>query len=43
MYAIREEQGRFPDYPSDEEGGSNLIFSPDTVYQVENDLSPSLF
>lgn len=27
----KEEQGKFPDYPSDEEGGSNLIFNPDLV------------
>ena len=25
---FREEQGKFPDYPSDEEGGSALIFHP---------------
>ena len=28
---VREEQGKFPDYPSDEEGGSALIFNPDLV------------
>ena len=27
----KEEQGKFPEYPSDEEGGSNLIFNPDAV------------
>ena len=27
----QEEQGKFPEYPSDEEGGSNLIFNPDAV------------
>lgn len=27
----REDQGKFPDYPSDEEGGSALIFNPDLV------------
>ena len=29
----KEEQGKFPEYPSDEEGGSNLIFNPDAVIQ----------
>ena len=32
----REEQGKFPDYPSDEEGGSAAIFHPETVTQVRN-------
>ena len=30
----KEEQGKFPDYPSDEEGGSNLIFNPDLVHNL---------
>ena len=33
----REEQGKFPDYPSDEEGGSALIFNPDSVHAVDSD------
>ena len=28
---MREEQDKFPDYPSDEEGGSALIFNPESV------------
>ena len=31
---FRDEQGRFPDYPSDDEGGSNAVFHPENVYQV---------
>ena len=27
----KEEQGKFPDFPSEEEGGSTLIFNPDAV------------
>ncbi|XP_023330690.1 IQ and AAA domain-containing protein 1 isoform X2 [Eurytemora carolleeae] len=29
----KDEQGRFPDYPSDDEGGSNAVFHPENVYQ----------
>ena len=34
---FREEQGKFPDYPSDEEGGSALIFHPETVHALDSD------
>ena len=37
MINIREEQGKFPDYPSDEEGGSALIFHPETVHALDSD------
>ena len=37
MFHIREEQGKFPDYPSDEEGGSALIFHPETVHTLDSD------
>ena len=33
----REEQGKFPEYPSDEEGGSALIFNPESVHALDSD------
>ena len=33
----REDQGKFPDYPSDEEGGSALIFNPESVLPCDSD------
>jgi hypothetical protein len=36
----REEQGKFPDYPSDEEGGSAAVFHPETVLQVTRYIPP---
>ena len=33
----REDQGKFPDYPSDEEGGSALIFNPESVLTCDSD------
>ena len=33
LIIFREDQGKFPDYPSDEEGGSALVFNPDLVVQ----------
>ena len=32
-----EDQGKFPDYPSDEEGGSALIFNPESVLTCDSD------
>ena len=33
----KEEQGKFPDYPSDEEGGSALIFNPESIQNLDSD------
>ena len=37
IFLTREEQGKFPDYPSDEEGGSALIFNPESVHALDSD------
>ena len=34
--AEKDETGKFPDYPSDEEGGSGAIFHPELVNTKKN-------